>query len=138
MSYVAKRRAGRSAGRVPTASGEADARVLAPTEMARPKKPARRASEAARTWTFFTNHSHVLFCLARDSGLRLREVAEQVGITERAVQRIVAELEEAGYLRVQWQGRRNRYRVVGSAPLRHPVEGHRTLGEIVDCVLEDG
>lgn len=105
--------------------------------MARSKQPARRASEAAKTWTFFTNHSHVLFCLAREPGLRLCEVAEQVGITERAVQRIVAELEEAGYLRVLRQGRRNRYRVVGSAPLRHPLEGHRTVGDIVDCVLED-
>ena len=105
--------------------------------MAKAKQPARTATEAAKTWTFFTNHAHVLFCLARTPELRLREVAEQVGITERAVQRIVSELEADGYLRVQRQGRRNRYRVVGSAPLRHPVEGHRTLGEIVDCVLED-
>jgi DNA-binding Lrp family transcriptional regulator len=64
-------------------------------------------------------------------------VAEQVGITERAVQRIVAELEERGYLQIVREGRRNRYRVVGSAPLRHPVEGHRTAGELIECVLVD-
>jgi DNA-binding Lrp family transcriptional regulator len=99
-------------------------------------EPGKTTPEAARGWTFFTNHSHVLFCLARDPRLRLREVAEQVGITERAVQRIVAELEEAGYLCILREGRRNRYRVVGSAPLRHPVEGHRTAGEIIECVLK--
>ncbi len=103
--------------------------------MGKPRQPEKTASEAARAWTFFSNHSHVLFCLARDPRLRLRDVAEQVGITERAVQRIVAELEEAGYLHIVREGRRNRYRVIGSAPLRHPVEGHCTAGEIIECVL---
>lgn len=136
MSYVAKRRAGRSAGRVPTASGEADARVLAPTEMARPKKPARRASETARTWTFFTNHSHVLFCLARDSDLRLREVAEQVGITERAVQRIVTELEDSGYITRQRNGRRNFYLVHQQRPLRHKIESHRSVKDLLGLITQ--
>jgi Mn-dependent DtxR family transcriptional regulator len=93
------------------------------------------ASEAVKSWTFFTNHAHVLFCLARDPDLRLRDVAEQVGITERAVQRIVSELQRDGYLRVLREGRRNHYRVERGAPLRHPVEGHRTVGDILDSVL---
>lgn len=97
----------------------------------------RKGSEATKTWTFFTNHAHVLFCLAADPMLRLREVADLVGITERAAQRIVSELEEAGYLRVLRQGRRNRYRVMGSARLRHPVEGHCTIAQLIDCVEGD-
>ncbi len=82
-------------------------------------------------WTFFTNHAHVLFCLAADSELRLRDLAVQVGITERATQRIVAELAEEGFLAIEREGRRNRYKVRRALPLRHPVEAHRNVGQLL-------
>ena len=75
-------------------------------------------------WTFLTNHAHVLFCLSRDPEMRMRDVADAIGITERAVQRIVAELEEAGYLLRERDGRRNRYLLQAERPLRHPIEKH--------------
>ena len=86
-------------------------------------------------WTFLTNHAHVLICLAGDPTIRLRDVAARVGITERAVQRIVGELEEEGYLTRDRTGRRNQYEVHADLPLRHPIEGHLTIGEIVKVVL---
>lgn len=86
------------------------------------------------TWTFFTNHAHVLFCISEDPTIRLRDVADRVGITERAAQRIVAELEEAGYLTHEKVGRRNRYYVQPDTPLRHPVEGHVTAGRLFDLL----
>ena len=64
------------------------------------------------SWTFFTNHAHVLFVISEDPEMRLRDVAERVGITERAAQRIVAELEERGFLEHEKVGRRNRYEIV--------------------------
>ena len=82
-------------------------------------------------WTFLTNHAHVLLCVARDPGARLRDVAEAVGITERAAQRIVAELVEAGYLEREREGRRNRYRLHPELPLRHPLEREHAVGEIL-------
>jgi DNA-binding MarR family transcriptional regulator len=87
------------------------------------------------SWTFFTNHAHVLFCLASEPELLLREVALRVGITERAAQRIVAELEADGYLVVKREGRRNFYSVRATPPLRHPVEQHVSVGDILSCVL---
>lgn len=86
-------------------------------------------------WTFLSNHGHVLLCLAGKPAMRLRDVAAQVCITERAVQRIVADLEEVGYLRRRRCGRRNRYEFHGGMHLRHPVEGHRTVGELMEFVL---
>lgn len=65
----------------------------------------------------------------------MRDVAERVGVTERAVQRIVAELEAAGYLRRSREGRRNRYEVNGDLPLRHPVEGHRNLSTLIKLIV---
>jgi DNA-binding MarR family transcriptional regulator len=106
-------------------------------KQASPVTPPSSDAEPARTWTFFTNHAHVLFLLAREPDVRLREVADRVGITERAVQRIVAELATAGYLTVQREGRRNRYRIAPQAQLRHPIEGHCTVGELLDVVLPD-
>ena len=82
-------------------------------------------------WTFLTNHAHTLVCIARDPGLRLRDVAERVGVTERAAQRIVSDLVDAGYLDRQREGRRNFYRVRADQPLRHPVEGGHYIGEIL-------
>ncbi len=82
-------------------------------------------------WTFLTNHAHVLLCVARDPGVRLRDVANVVGITERAAQRIVADLVEAGYLEREREGRRNRYQVNSDAPLRHPMDREHAVGEIL-------
>lgn len=82
-------------------------------------------------WTFLTNHAHVLLCLSRDPSMRLREVAQAVGITERATQRIVAELEEDGYLERHREGRRNRYELHPTQPLRHPLERDHHIGEIL-------
>lgn len=89
----------------------------------------------APAWTFLTNHAHVLLCLARDPEQRLREVALAVGITERAVQKIVAELEAGGVLVRRKAGRRNRYEIDPAVPLRHPVEAHRSAGDLIRLVL---
>jgi len=85
----------------------------------------------APTWTFLTNHAHVLICLAEDPFARLRDIAARVGITERAVQRIVGELEEAGAIRKNREGRRNHYEIDDSPPLRHPIESHRSVGDLI-------
>jgi DNA-binding MarR family transcriptional regulator len=91
------------------------------------------AAETVR-WTFLSNHTHVLVCLARNPDQVLREVAQQVGITERAVQRIVAELEAGGVVRRERHGRRNHYYLNFDAPLRHPLERHCTVGELLRSV----
>ena len=85
-------------------------------------------------WTFLTNHAHVLFCITLDPEVRLRDVASRVGITERAVQRIVTDLESAGYLLVAKEGRRNRYTVRDHLPLRHPIERHRSVRALIELV----
>src|SRR3954449_11286604 len=88
-------------------------------------------------WTFLTNHAHVLFCIAQDPEVRLRDVAARVGITERAVHRIVTDLEGEGYLTVSKEGRRNRYQVHYELPLRHPIERHRNVAALVRLVVEE-
>jgi len=93
-------------------------------------------SEPTGGWTFLTNHAHVLFCIASDPEVRLRDVSARVGITERAVQRIVTDLEGEGYLTVSKEGRRNRYQVNYGLPLRHPIERHRTVQALIDMVVE--
>lgn len=82
-------------------------------------------------WTFLTNHAHVLLCVAGNPNTRLRDVAEQVGITERAAQRIVTELEEAGYLEREREGRRNVYRLNTAMPLRHPLDNGHRIGDLL-------
>ena len=82
-------------------------------------------------WTFLTNHAHVLLCVARDPGARLRDVAGAVGITERAAQKIVADLVDAGYLERERDGRRNRYHLHPELPLRHPMDHEHAIGEIL-------
>jgi len=86
-------------------------------------------------WNFFTNHAHVLICLARNAEQPLREVALAVGITERAVQRIVTELEEAGFLERKRVGRQNCYVIHTEGRLRHPMEAHRAIGDLLDVVV---
>jgi hypothetical protein len=93
--------------------------------------------EAAAVWTFLTNHSHVLICLAGEPTLRLRDVAVRVGITERAVQKIVADLEAAGVLRKIRDGRRNHYEIDRARPLRHPVEAHRCVADLLTLGAPD-
>jgi hypothetical protein len=85
-------------------------------------------------WTFLTNHTHVLLCLFWQPDRRLRDVASAVGITERMVQRIVAELVEARYLTIQKLGRCNRYTVAENIALRHPLEKHHAIGELLNLL----
>jgi predicted transcriptional regulator of viral defense system len=82
-------------------------------------------------WTFLTNHAHVLMCVSDNPNVRIRDVAAQVGITERAAQRIVSELEEAGYLEREREGRRNSYRLNPAMPLRHPLDSDHRIGELL-------
>jgi predicted transcriptional regulator len=88
------------------------------------------------SWTFFTNHAHVLIAVSRDPELRQREISRMVGITEGAVQRILYELEHSGYVERERVGRRNRYRVIEDRPLRHPLESDRTITDVLDSVNE--
>ncbi len=86
-------------------------------------------------WTFLTNHAHVLVCIAQESEIRIRDIASRVGITERAVQRIIAVLEEENYIQKIRNGRRNVYRVQKNLPLRHPIEQHRHVSELLGLFL---
>lgn len=83
------------------------------------------------TWTFLSNYAHVLLCLKRNPFSRLRDVAVQVQITERAVQRIVSELEQANFITRIREGRRNCYELNLDRPLRHPLESHRSVGDLL-------
>lgn len=92
---------------------------------------------SARTWTFLTNHAHVLLVVRRDPQARLRDVAAAVEITERAVQIILSDLEGAGYLRRTRVGRRNEYEVIGG-PLRHPLEQGRAVDDLLNALGTTG
>jgi DNA-binding IclR family transcriptional regulator len=85
------------------------------------------------SWTFLSNHAHVLICLAREPDLRVRDLAERVGITERAVMRIISELVEANYLSIAKEGRRNTYQVHRDIALRHPVETRHTITDLLNA-----
>lgn len=92
-------------------------------------------TSSASSWTYLTNHSHVLICIAEDPSARLRDLADRVGITERAVQMIVQDLERSGVIEKRRAGRRNHYVIHPDHPLRHPVEAHRTVRELLSLVL---
>lgn len=92
------------------------------------------SSHGGAPWTYLTNHAHVLIVLARDASLTMRKAAEAIGITERAVQRIVSELEDAGVLERSRKGRRNIYSVNASLTLRHPLESHCTVSDLLSLV----
>lgn len=96
--------------------------------------PNMDASEIWNRWTFLTNHAHVLITLYESPNLVLREVAVKVGITERGVQRIVQDLADAGYIEREKIGRNNRYQVLTDKPLRHPIEAHRSIGDLLRLV----
>ena len=98
------------------------------------KTKATAAKQTTKPWTFLTNHAHVLILLHAESDLVLREVADRVGITERAVQRIVQDLEEEGFIRREKVGRKNHYQVLTKKPLRHPIESHRKIGDLLKLI----
>ncbi len=87
-------------------------------------------------WTFLSNHAHVLLCIARDTDTRVRDIAAQVGITERAVQRILVELVEGGVLEKERRGRRNHYVIAGTMPLRHPLEANKCIGDLLEMLTD--
>jgi predicted ArsR family transcriptional regulator len=89
------------------------------------------------SWTFLSNHSHVLLCLASDSTMRMRDIATRVGITERAVQRIIADLHESGYIERHKEGRCNTYRINFSRELRHPLEKHRMIEDLISLICPE-
>jgi len=93
------------------------------------------SKQPANRWDFLTNHAHVLTCVARDPGIRLRDIAMAVGITERAAHRIVSELVDAGYVVRERQGRRNRYQVKTNLPLRHPLAEQREVGDLLETLI---
>jgi hypothetical protein len=96
-----------------------------------------KAPDSSRpSWTFLSNHGHVLLAIARNPDATLREVAALVGITERTVQRIVADLEAGQYLERVRTGRRNRYEVHHELPLRHPIEADRDIGALIELVTD--
>jgi DNA-binding IclR family transcriptional regulator len=90
----------------------------------------------AKPWTFVTSHTQVLLCLARDPDARMRDVADTVGITERAAQRIVADLVEAGYVERQRVGRRNRYTINTSAHMRHRSQLGHEIGDLLQLLQQ--
>lgn len=100
----------------------------------KPASQKERVEEVVGGWTFLTNHTHVLVCLFRNPDVTLREVASQVGITERMVQKIVAELVENNFAEVTRVGRRNTYRIRTDLHLRHRLEAHRTIGELLQLL----
>jgi Winged helix-turn-helix DNA-binding len=94
-------------------------------------------TDVRRSWVFLSNHGYALLCIARDPQIRIREIADHVGIGERAAQKIVADLVSAGYVSRTKEGRRNRYEVNPDAPLRHPLIGEVEIGPLLDA-LQDG
>ncbi len=92
-------------------------------------------ADEERTWTFLSNHAHVLVCLAADPDTRVRDIAAEVGITERRVNAIIGDLESAGIITVYKSGRRNSYEIDRKARLRHPLESHKTVGDLLKGVL---
>jgi predicted transcriptional regulator len=93
------------------------------------------SSSGTNGWDFLTHHAHVLICVAHDPGIRLRDIAAAVGITERAAHRILSQLVEEGYVLRERQGRRNRYQVVAGLPMRHPLVEQREVGDLLEVLV---
>jgi hypothetical protein len=87
-------------------------------------------------WSFLTNHARVLMCIAHDPGIRLRDIASTLDITERTAYGIVTDLTEGGYVVKEKDGRRNRYQIQAHVPLREPITRERTIGEMLDLLLD--
>ena len=92
----------------------------------------------AANWSFLTSHARVLLCIARDPGVRLRDIAASVGITERSAHGIVTDLAGAGYVIKRREGRRNRYQVQAHLPLPEPTTRERTVGEVLALLAGAG
>lgn len=92
---------------------------------------------SATGWTFLTNHSHVLLAIWQRPDIRVRDIADIVGITERAVLRIIRELHEAGFIAIQKSGRENRYEVISNLPLRHQLERQHNVGELLELLSKN-
>ncbi|WP_372718640.1 helix-turn-helix transcriptional regulator [Novipirellula sp.] len=103
------------------------------SKTAKPSRPLSASGETSR-WNFLTNHAHVLIVLYSHPDMVLREVALRVGITERGVQRIIQDLEDEGFLRREKVGRKNHYQVLTDESLRHPLEAHRTIGDLLKLI----
>jgi DNA-binding transcriptional ArsR family regulator len=88
------------------------------------------------SWVFLSNHGYLLLCIAEDPSIRISEIADRVGIGERAVQKILGDLVADGYITRTRDGRRNRYAINREAQLRHPLIGHRPIGPLVDALLD--
>jgi len=95
------------------------------------------ATGSGRSWTFLSNHAHVLVCVAQEPEIRIRDIARRVGITERAASSIVADLELDGYLTRFRVGRNNHYQLHPALPLRHPIEQHRRIGDLLALLAPD-
>jgi len=93
------------------------------------------SAKTTSSWNFLTNHARVLVCVAQDPGIRLREIGDEVGITERAAHRIVSELADAGYIARERQGRRNRYSVQADLPLPDSVARERKIGDLLAILI---
>src|SRR3954453_11314329 len=102
-----------------------ESRILSLASMPRKSTP---------TWSFLTNHAQVLVCIAQDPGVRLREIGEKIGITERAAHRIVSDLASAGYIARERRARRNRYTIEPGLPVPDPLARARSIGELLDVL----
>lgn len=91
-----------------------------------------------KEWSFLTNHARVLVCVAHDPGIRLRDIAASLGITERSAHSIVTDLASAGYVVKERDGRRNRYQIQHHLPLPEATGSQRTIGEVLDLLVESG
>ena len=87
-------------------------------------------------WSFLTNHARVLVCIAHDRGVRLRDIAATLGITERRAYAIVTDLTDGGYVVKEKDGRRNRYQIQAHLPLREAITQERTIGEVLDVLVQ--
>ena len=94
------------------------------------------SSDNSPNWTFLTNHAHVLLCLAQHPNLRMRDIAQKVGITERAVQNIISDLAKEGYIEIKREGRCNLYIPHEEKHLKHPIESHRHVADLLKLVAE--
>ncbi len=87
------------------------------------------------SWSFLTNHARALLCIAHDPGVRVRDLAVMVGVTERSAHAIVTDLVDAGYVVKEKAGRRNRYHIQEHLPLRDPITEERTIGEMLELLV---
>jgi DNA-binding IclR family transcriptional regulator len=88
------------------------------------------------SWSFLTNHARALLCIAQDPGVRLREIATALGVTERSAYGIVTDLAEAGYVVKEKEGRRNRYQIQAHLPLGEPISRERTIGDVLGLLVD--